>query len=259
MDSIKKLCKFLQSYLIKSESCEFVEVYFKDFSSNQLYTIAFAEDEDFETNSLQAIHSQQKKIATLVEQLEKELYELKKIKKLRQNQSLAPELLARIPTNLLVQFEREKLKLLKLEFENTKMLRDQILTESQRVYIACDSGITGQCYQRQKVNYFNNFNAGECIEWCPETDDMRGRRNINNFVFMPLIGFDGQSNGVIQMINFKNNLTRLQIRKYAALSKFLGCSLDRVILSTSAMTTCLNSHSTISEVDRGQQRIEKVK
>lgn len=54
-DSLKKLCKFWKTNLMESEGCEFVSVFFKDFQSNQLYTIAFAEDEDFETNSLHTI------------------------------------------------------------------------------------------------------------------------------------------------------------------------------------------------------------
>ena len=86
---------------------------------------------------------------------------------------------------------------------------------------------------------------------------MQGHRLINNFVFVPLIGFDGQSNGLIQMINFKNNVDRLQIRKYAALSKFLGCCLDRVILSTSAMTTCINSVQGLSFMGQSQDAVDK--
>jgi hypothetical protein len=36
-----------------TESCDEVVVFFKDYRSNQLYTIAFAEDEDFENNARQ--------------------------------------------------------------------------------------------------------------------------------------------------------------------------------------------------------------
>lgn len=48
-----------------------------------------------------------------------------------------------MPTNDLVKLEKAKLSQLLAEFENTKLLRDQILTEAQRVYMPSDMGVTG--------------------------------------------------------------------------------------------------------------------
>jgi hypothetical protein len=33
--------------------------------------------------------------------------------------------------------------------------------------------------------------------WYPETDNIKSLKKINNFVFMPIIGHEGQSNGLI--------------------------------------------------------------
>jgi hypothetical protein len=33
--------------------------------------------------------------------------------------------------------------------------------------------------------------------WYPETDNIKSLKKIHNFVFMPIIGHEGQSNGLI--------------------------------------------------------------
>lgn len=72
-DSIKKMLKFLQNYIQQTEGCEHAIVYFQDFSSNQLYTIAYAEDEDFESTSISLIKEQKKKVDEMVKSREKEI------------------------------------------------------------------------------------------------------------------------------------------------------------------------------------------
>lgn len=73
--------------------------------------------------------------------------------------------------------------------------------------------------------------------WYPETDNIKSLKKIHNFVFMPIIGHEGQSNGLIQMFNFKNQITRLQVRKYLALAKYLGSCLEKVTMESMMIET----------------------
>lgn len=98
-------------------------------------------------------------------------------------------------------------------------------------------GVSGQTFQRQKINYFNDFAKPDCPVWYPESDNVKSLKKVHNFVFMPMIGHEGQSNGLIQMFNFKNPITRLQVRKYAALSKYLGSCLEKVTMESMMIET----------------------
>lgn len=73
--------------------------------------------------------------------------------------------------------------------------------------------------------------------WYPESDNVKSLKKITNFVFMPIIGHEGQSNGLIQMFNFKTPITRLQVRKYMALSKYLGSCLEKVTMESMMIET----------------------
>ena len=45
-----------------------------------------------------------------------------------------------------------------------------------------------------------------------------------------MIGHDGEPNGVLQMYSFKQPITRLKMKKFIALKKFLGGCLDKVTI-----------------------------
>ena len=89
-----------------SEVCEEVVVFFKDYRTNQLYTIAFAEDDDFEENARQSIRQLQKRIADL-QAKEASVGDVRK--------------------------EKRKLAGIEAEFRMDKQLRDQVLTMNQRI------------------------------------------------------------------------------------------------------------------------------
>ena len=57
-DTLKKLCRFIQDSLKQQEECEDVIVYFRDYQNNQLYSIVFAEDDDFVNNFIHALKQQ---------------------------------------------------------------------------------------------------------------------------------------------------------------------------------------------------------
>jgi len=62
LESKKKLCRELESELIKMEGYDKVVVLFNEKATKQLYTIAFAEDDDFENTQKQLIEISMKKI-----------------------------------------------------------------------------------------------------------------------------------------------------------------------------------------------------
>ena len=73
--------------------------------------------------------------------------------------------------------------------------------------------------------------------WYNETDNIKALKKINNYVFMPLIGHEGQTNGIIQLFNFRNPITRLQVRKYNVIGKFLGSCLENVTMKNQNLET----------------------
>jgi len=88
------------------------------------------------------------------------------------------------------------------------------------------AGITGEVFAKNKSVYFNKF------EYSPyftqETDNLKAFENIHNFIFIPMTGYDEVPNGVVQMYNFKQPITRLKVKKMIAMKKLIGSILDKV-------------------------------
>jgi hypothetical protein len=63
--------------------------------------------------------------------------------------------------------------------------------------VPINEGVTGQTFARQKTNYYNDFVKKDCKLWYPESDNVNNLKQINNFIFFPLVGNQGQSNGII--------------------------------------------------------------
>ena len=66
---------------------------------------------------------------------------------------------------------------------------------------------------------------------------MKANDRIRNFAMIPMIGHDGEPNGVLQMYDFKGPITRLKMKKLIAMKKFLGACLDKVSLQQQNLET----------------------
>ena len=89
-------------------------------------------------------------------------------------------------------------------------------------------GITGDVFAKNKSVYHNSHELP--AYFVQESDNVKDIDIIKNFVMFPIIGHDGETNGVIQMCSFKQPITRLKMNKLIAMKKFLGACLDKVTL-----------------------------
>ena len=96
-------------------------------------------------------------------------------------------------------------------------------------------GCTGNAFEKVKTIYLNQFDGTNKHHFAAENDNIKGLKNIRNFVIMPLIGHNGETNGVIQFFNFKNNLSRLKVNRFIAMKKFLGSCVDNVSLKSGVL------------------------
>ena len=62
LESHKKLCRELEEEMIRMEGCEDCVILFNERATKQLYTIAYAEDDDFVNTQKQLIHISLNKI-----------------------------------------------------------------------------------------------------------------------------------------------------------------------------------------------------
>ena len=59
---------------------------------------------------------------------------------------------------------------------------------------------------------------------------MKTLEQIKNFLFIPMIGLEGEPNGIIHMLNFKEPINPLKVRKMIAMKKFIGAIFERIIM-----------------------------
>lgn len=79
-----------------------------------------------------------------------------------------------------------------------------------------------------------------------ETDNIKAFKNISNFIISPMIGHDGKPNGVIQLYSMKQPISRLQVKKFIAMRKFLGGSLDAINLMNKNLETVVGAMSEVA-------------
>lgn len=202
--SHKILCRRLQEEMCTLEQCENCVVLFDDPSTRQLFTIAYAEDDDFLATSANIIKISEEKLKK--QQLKKEGAQYKS--------------------------EVKAISQMKEEMHMELAVRDLILNRNQMICIPYQVGATGCAFAKSKTVYLNQFDGKNNALFVSESDNIKALPNVRNFLILPIVGHDGQPNGIIQMYNFKNSLTRLRVNRFIAMKRFLGGCLDTVALKT---------------------------
>ena len=105
------------------------------------------------------------------------------------------------------------------------------------IRIPYDLGITGTVFTKRKSVYFNEFEGSAF--YVEEADNMKTLDKIQNFLFLPMLGIDGEPNGIIHMLNFKEPLSPLKVRKMIAMKKFIGAVYERIIMQQKNLETQL--------------------
>ena len=98
------------------------------------------------------------------------------------------------------------------------------------ICISSEQGLTGQSFCKAKTIYYNDFDKVTQSRFQPETDNIKAYNNLTNFLFNPIIGYDGKPNGVIQLYSLDQPITRLKVKKMIAMRKFVGGCLDSINL-----------------------------
>ena len=176
---------------------------FNDKKTKQLFTIAYAEDDDFVATNQNLINVQATKIKAL------------QGPDARKNADKIKE-------------ETAKLKYMQEELKLDQNMRSMILNRNQMICIPYDLGLTGSCYLNDKAIYDNDFDLARPNYFYNESDNIKALKVVTSFVFIPMIGHDELPNGVIQCYNFKAPVSRLQLKKMYAIRKFYGGCLDYV-------------------------------
>lgn len=138
------------------------------------------------------------------------------------------------------------------ELEIDMAMRNLILNRNHMVCIPSDQGLTGAAFGKAKTIYFNGFDQVTQSKFYPETDNIKAFKNITNFMISPVIGHDGTPNGVMQLYSFKNPITRLKVKKFIAMRKFIGGCLDGINLMNKNLETVVGA---INEVKNTMNKV----
>ena len=218
----KVLGRNLQHDLAQLEECGECNVLFEDRGSGQLYTIAYTEDDDYRNTN-------QNLINMLVE----------KVKKLSANPKQNAAVIAE---------EQQRIKEMEEELEVDMQIRSLILNRNHLVCMPSDQGLTGCAFGKAKTIYYNDFDTSPSTKFYPETDNIKAFKNIANFVFVPMIGHDLKPNGVIQLYNFRQPITRMLVKKMIAVRKFIGGCLDGINLQNKNLEAVVGAMNKVEEV-----------
>lgn len=217
----KDLGRNLQKELCQIAHCEECVTLFEDRGSNQLYTIAYTEDDDFRNTNQNSIDMVQARLNKLQNQQKKDVVKI--------------ELL-----------EKQVLKM-KDELEMDMSVRSLILNKNHMICLPSDQGLAGMAFSKAKTVYFNNFDKVTQSSFVPQMDNVKQVPGIKNFVFYPIIGHDNRPNGVIQLYSCDNSISRLSIKKVNAIRKFLGGCLDNVNLINKNLEMVVGSMGNVSQ------------
>ena len=57
-------------------------------------------------------------------------------------------------------------------------------------------GATGCAFAKSKTIYHNHYEGGEA-QFVQESDNIKALKNIQNFLILPIVGHNGEPNGVV--------------------------------------------------------------
>ena len=83
----------------------------------------------------------------------------------------------------------------------------------------------------------NNFKAAGNFDFVNEIDNPKGIKEVKNIMIGALRREDGSTNGIIQLYNSKNPITKFEQKKFEAVSKFFGGMIEKVEDKTKKLTT----------------------
>ena len=95
----------------------------------------------------------------------------------------------------LIAAEQEHIRHMRDDLEKEKEVRSLVLNRNQMICIPYGLGITGDAFGKNKSVYFNNFEYSSFF--VQEADNIKAADNIRNFVIFPIIGHNGEPNGVM--------------------------------------------------------------
>ena len=128
--------------------------------------------------------------------------------------------------------EREKEAILVKE-----SVHDVKLSASQMIYYPVHLGLTGGVFGTQKTYMMNNFKSSGNFDFVNEIDNPKGLKKIKNIMIGVLRRDDGSSNGIIQLFNNQNPISKHEQKKFEAVSKFFGGMIEKVEDKTKKLTT----------------------
>ena len=90
------------------------------------------------------------------------------------------------------------------------------------------------------------------VEFMNDIDNSIGVRKLENYMIGCLQGGDLYlSNGIVQMFNFKGPINKIQIRRYQAISGFLGGCLANIADISRSITTMVGIQLVMEDCSRG--------
>eukprot|EP00347_Sterkiella_histriomuscorum_P005349 403356949 len=162
-----------------------------------------------------------------------------------------------------------------LDKELKQDITDLTLTEKQLIWFPCSMGQTGYAFKNNtylvqndgkkrfinipQIGYQNN---GEPlppvnVEFMSDIDNSKGVRNLENYLIGSLQGGENQqANGIIQMFNFKSAISKIQIRRYDAISGFLGGCLANIADISRSITTMIGIQMVIDNCSESANQAE---
>ena len=160
----------------------------------------------------------------------------------------------------IIQEERQRIGKMQGELEMDMAIRNLILNQNQMICIPSDQGLTGAAFCKAKTVYYNNFEGVTQSYFYPECDNLKSFKNITNFMMAPIVGHDGKPNGVLQLYSFSQPISRLQVKKFIAMRKFIGGCLENVTLNNNNLEAVVGAmtkvNSTMSSIETREQNAE---
>ncbi|TNV86032.1 hypothetical protein FGO68_gene9073 [Halteria grandinella] len=156
---------------------------------------------------------------------------------------------AQLEGEYLIRYEQAKeLRKAQLLKQKNDPMNDFIIKQKEILWFPCTLGLTNRAFKEGYI-CFNNIvqKRSRCPvspltdkqlkqkrlrtaqhEFMDDIDNSLGAKNIENYVILSIVDHNGHSNGMLQLFNFKEPITRIQLERLRAMSKFIGGCLENI-------------------------------